>query len=108
MSPRGWTHQRPTRRQVIVLAGESSNDRKILRAFLEAMCPDARGRVVEINNIIRLRDARDADLVERATKFAGLVRARAARNRAEIACVFLHEDFDAVDHRFRQIADVHE
>jgi hypothetical protein len=68
-----------------------------LRTLLEAVCPDARGRIVEINEVVRLRDARGAALTERATKLAGFIRARAERERAEVACVFIHEDFDALD-----------
>jgi hypothetical protein len=97
VSPRGWTHQRSTRRPLIVLAGEDTNDRRVLRTLLEAVCPDAQGRIVEINSVIRLRDAGEAALSQRATKLASLVRARAARERAEVACVFIHEDFDALD-----------
>jgi len=97
VSPRGWTRQRPTRGPVIVLAGEDSSDRKILRAFLEAVCPDARGRVVEVNGAVRLRDAGDVALMDRARTVARRVRAGAAREQAEVACVFIHEDFDAVD-----------
>ena len=97
MSPRGLTRERPTKRPLIVLAGEDSNDRKVFRTLLEAVCPDAQGRIVEINSIIRLRDAKDATLVDRAGKLAGAIRARATREQAEVACVFIHEDFDATD-----------
>jgi hypothetical protein len=41
--------------------------------------------------------------VERASKLAGLVRARAAREQAEVACVFIHEDFDAADSPQRDV-----
>jgi len=82
MSPRGLTRERPTKRPLIVLAGEDSNDRKVFRTLLEAVCPDAQGRIVEINSIIRLRDAKDATLVDRAGKLAGAIRARATREQA--------------------------
>lgn len=97
MSPRGWTRGRPTRKPLIVLAGEDSTDRKVLRSLLEAVCADANGRIVEINDIVRLRDAGDADLAQRIEKLAGRIRARAEREKAQVACVFIHEDFDAVD-----------
>ena len=58
---------------------------------------DARGRIVEINDVIRLRDAGDAALSQRIEKLAGRIRARAEREQAQVACVFIHEDFDAVD-----------
>lgn len=99
MSTRG----RPTRQPLIVLAGEDSNDRKAFRILLEAFCPDAQGRIVEVNDVIRFCRAGDVALQERARKLAGSIRARAARERAEIACVFVHEDFDAVDSPYRNI-----
>lgn len=102
VSSRGWTRERPTRKPLIVLAGEDSSDRKVLRIFLEAVCPDARGRIVEINDIVRLRDARDAALGERITKLVGHIRARAERDQAEVACVFIHEDFDAIESSQRE------
>lgn len=103
MSGRGWTRERPTRRPLIVLAGEDSTDRKVLRTLLEAVCPDAQGRIVEINEVVRLRDARGPALTERAAKLAGFIRARAVRERADVACVFIHEDFDALDSSQRDV-----
>lgn len=102
MSRRGWTKERPTKKPLIVLAGEDSSDRKILRIFLEAVCSGARGRIVEINDIVRLRDARDAALSERITRLVGRIRARAEREQAEVACVFIHEDFDAIESSQRE------
>ena len=97
MSTRGWTRDRPTRKPLIVLAGEDASDRKVLRIFLEAVCPNARGRIVEINDVVRLRAAGEAALIERVARLAGHIRARAQREQAEVACVFIHEDFDATD-----------
>lgn len=97
VSPRGWTRERPTRRPLIVLAGENSNDRKVLRTLIEAVCPDARGRIIEINSVFRLRDASDAALIQRTARLEGIIRAAAARAQAEVACVFIHEDFDSLD-----------
>jgi hypothetical protein len=74
-----------------------------LRTLLEAVCPDARGRIVEINEIVRLRDARGDTLAKRANKLAGFIRARALRERADVACVFIHEDFDAIDSSQRDV-----
>ena len=97
MSKRGLTSDRATKKPIIVLAGEDSNDRKALGILIEAMCPYTRGRIVEINGTVRLRDAPDHALPQRAAALAGKISARAMRERAEIACVFVHEDFDAVD-----------
>lgn len=82
---------------VVVLAGEDANDRRSLRVLLEAFCPDMNGRIVEINDPVRLREASQQNLSARVNKLARLVRARATREGADLACVFVHEDLDRVD-----------
>ena len=68
-----------------------------MRVLLEALCEHARGRIVEINDIVRLRQANDVALRERINKLAGSVRAKGVRERATVQCVFIHEDFDETD-----------
>ncbi|GAA0338585.1 hypothetical protein NE235_27830 [Actinoallomurus spadix] len=80
-----------------MLAGEDRNDRRSLRVLLEAACPDMRGRIVEINDPMPLRQASGANLSDRVGRLARLARARAARENADLACVFVHEDLDAAD-----------
>lgn len=96
MSRRGGTRIKATRKPIVVLAGEDSNDRKSLRILLEAFCPSMRGRIVEIKDSVRLRDARD-ELTGRVRTLARKARARAVREDADLACVFIHEDFDRPD-----------
>ena len=79
------------------MAGESGNDRAILRQFLEVFCPEMRGRAVFLNDKVPLRDASDDTLKKRIEHFKRLVRARAAREKATVAAIFLHEDLDKVD-----------
>jgi hypothetical protein len=97
VTPRGGTRVGATVKPVVVLAGEDSNDRRSLRIVLEAFCPEMRGRIVEINDPARLRDAGPQNLATRVDKLARLIRARATRENADLACVFVHEDFDRVD-----------
>jgi hypothetical protein len=97
VSAQGGTRIRPTRRPLIVLAGEDSNDRQTLRILLEAFCADAQGRIVEIKDSVRLCRANDTALHERINKLAGSIRARAVREQASVKCIFVHEDFDAVE-----------
>ncbi|MET9066160.1 hypothetical protein [Streptosporangium sandarakinum] len=97
MSRRGGTRARPTRKPVVVVAGEDRNDRLGIRILLEDLCPDMRGRVVEISDPVRLRQATGANLTARAEALARKVRARAVRDDTTVACVFVHEDLDAVD-----------
>jgi hypothetical protein len=103
VSRKGWTRERPTRKPLIVLAGEDTNDRKVLRLFIEALCPNARGRIVEINGTVRFRDADDDALTRRSISLLGKVRARAAREEAEVACLFIQEDFDSPDSQRRDV-----
>jgi hypothetical protein len=89
-----------------VVAGESANDREVLRCFLEAFCPQMQGRIVFLNDRFPLREATEGTLNDRINRFASLVRARAERERASVAAVFLHEDLDAVDsHRYEAIRE---
>lgn len=97
MSRRGGTRIRAEKKPVVVLAGEDRNDRQSLRVVLEATCPDMRGRLVEINDTVRLRHATGANLHGRVESLAKKVRARALREDAEVACVFVHEDMDDVE-----------
>lgn len=55
------------------------------------------GRIVFLNDKVPLRDASEVNLTGRVERFARNVRARAAREQASIAAVFLHEDLDDVD-----------
>lgn len=97
MTPRTNTRKRATRKPVIVLAGEDSNDRECMRIVIEATCPEAHGRLVDINETVRLHQASHPNLTNRVDKLARLAEARAAYERAAIAAVFVHEDYDAVD-----------
>jgi len=67
-----------------------------MRTVIEALCPDAQGRVVEINDQVRLRRA-DRTLAQRVGNLVGLAHARAERESSELAAFFVHEDYDAVE-----------
>lgn len=81
----------------MVLAGEDRNDRRSLRVLLESLCPQMCGRIVEITDDVRLRKASGATLTRRVDTLARKVRAKATQEKAEVACVFVHEDFDEMD-----------
>ncbi|MEV6151089.1 hypothetical protein AB0L53_12195 [Nonomuraea sp. NPDC052129] len=65
--------------------------------LLEEFCPQMAGRIVEINDKVRLHQASDANLAARAETLASKVRARAVRDDTSVACVFVHEDLDNTD-----------
>jgi hypothetical protein len=46
VSRRGGTRVRPTKKPIVVVAGEDRNDRLALRVLLEEFCPEMRGRIV--------------------------------------------------------------
>lgn len=93
----GGTGTRATKKPIVVVAGESANDRAVLRHFLEAICPKMKGRIVFLNDKIPLREATAGNLNDRVRRFALLVQAKAARERVSVAAVFIHEDLDGVD-----------
>lgn len=97
MSRRSGTRERATRKPVVVLAGEDRNDRRSLRSLLEQFCPEMRGRIVEINDSVRLRDASPDTLSRRVGTLAKKARARAVKENADLACLFVHEDLDRPD-----------
>lgn len=104
MSRRAGTAGRATRKPVVVLAGEDANDRDTLRTVLEAMCPEMRGRLVEIRDSVRLREATGQVLRDRLSVLYWKALARARREDAELACLFIHEDWDGVDGQGRDSA----
>jgi hypothetical protein len=81
----------------VVVAGEDRNDRQSLRVLLEKLCPQMRGRIVEINDTVRLRGASKETVAGRVATLARKVRARGALEQADVACVFIHEDLDGTD-----------
>ncbi|MFG2250923.1 hypothetical protein [Spirillospora sp. NPDC048823] len=80
-----------------MLAGEDRKDRRCLRILLEALCEEMRGRLVEINEPVRLHKVPAERLSRRISDLAALARGRAAAEDAELACVFVHEDLDSTD-----------
>lgn len=97
MTCRVGTAGRATRKPVVVIAGEDGNDRKSLRILLEGTCPEMRGRLVEIKDSVRLRRASGPTLRDRVSVLYRKARARAEREQADLACLFVHEDWDDVD-----------
>jgi hypothetical protein len=93
----GGTRVRAVSKPVVVLAGEDRNDRQSLRILLEEFCPQMRGRIVEINDTVRLRSASPDNLARRVGTLAKKARAKAALEKADLACVFVHEDLDRPD-----------
>lgn len=94
MSRRSGTRIKPERKPIVMIAGEGSSDRKSLRVILEHLCPDMRQRIVEIDDRFPLRSATGVNLAHRVDRLSRLVKARAKKEDADVACVFVHEDLD--------------
>ncbi|WP_432744443.1 hypothetical protein H7827_10590 [Streptomyces sp. JH002] len=83
-------------RSVIVLAGEDSNDRKVVRELISELCPGLGSKLIEIRDSVRLKAATPGKLDERVRVLVGKAKAGAARERAALSGIVVHEDLDAV------------
>ncbi|MEU7185245.1 hypothetical protein [Streptomyces sp. NPDC045369] len=99
MSPR-----RPgKRRSVIVVAGESGNDRGVLKKLIPALYPGTCPRIEEIKDEIRLAAAIE-QLSPRVEVIRKRALARAKDCNAELAGIVVHADLDTVaDDRYDSV-----
>lgn len=84
-------------RGIVVLAGESSNDRRMLAAFIKAAHPDLADSVslTEITDPVRLRKKSGADLATAANVLVGKARGKARLKAGDFVGIAVHEDMDA-------------
>jgi hypothetical protein len=85
----------------ILVFGESENDTKAIREFIEAWCPAAR---VEIRRkpIVLIKDARPENVKSQADQIARVVAAE--QQSGPVGCIFAHKDCDAVEPAHNQVA----
>ncbi|WP_306369119.1 hypothetical protein [Nocardiopsis sp. CC223A] len=99
MSGRGRPRRSGRPKEVIVIAGEDRNDRESLRILLEKRYPELRGSIVQIGDPVRLHKATGTNLTKRVrailNKAEGVAEKQGPGTR--VACLYVHEDFDAVD-----------
>lgn len=82
-------------RGVIVLAGEDSNDCRIVAEIVKQHHPDLAGaRLVEISDKTRLKTANGPDLAARIRTIVGKAKGRALRARGPLVGLVIHEDMD--------------
>jgi hypothetical protein len=89
-------NRRPRRRSIVLIFGESENDRATIEEFFRALRPD----FVEIIKPLRdplllIKDASPANLPRRAEILAAAVRSEELTSK--VVCVLAHEDCDAVE-----------
>lgn len=95
---------------VIVIAGEDANDRKALEVLVRKHRPGLRGKLVHISDPVRIKAATGANLTKRIRAVVNKAKGRAARDRAQLSGIIVHEDLDAPTgpqyvHERRRLAD---
>lgn len=90
------THK-PSNRGVVVLAGESANDRRMLAAFIKAAHPDLASAVTltEITDPVRLRKKSGPDLAMAASTLVSKARGKARLKAGDFVGIAVHEDMDS-------------
>ncbi|MEU4500073.1 hypothetical protein [Streptomyces sp. NPDC024089] len=88
---------KPAKRGVVVLAGESANDRRMLAAFIKAAHPGLADAVTltEITDPVRLRKKSGAELATAAGTLVSKARGKARLKAGEFVGIAVHEDMDA-------------
>lgn len=95
------SRSRVTRRPVVLVFGESDNDRRAIAALIRALCPGAVVRVIP-RPLVLLKNARPSTVPHVADRLAAVARAEDVRN--SVRCVFAHEDADDVEPAHRAVA----
>jgi hypothetical protein len=80
----------------VLVYGENPNDTKSIAFLLEALCPAMRGRLaIRRGPLLLVKNTKLGKIATRADKAAQLLTAE--NTKAPVACVFMHEDADAVE-----------
>lgn len=79
---------------MIVIAGEDANDRKAMEILVGELRPALMGRVVHIKDPVRLKTATGDNLTQRIRTVINKAKGRAARDRAQLSGIIVHEDLD--------------
>lgn len=87
----------------ILIFGESENDTKAIKEFIEALCPDAQGKVeTRRKPIVLIKDARPENIRPQAEQIASVLAVEVALG--PVVCVFAHKDCDGVEPAHEPIA----
>jgi hypothetical protein len=78
----------------VLVFGESENDTKTIREFIQALCP---GALVEVRRkpIVLIKDARPENVRPQAEQIARVVAAE--HDESPVLCVFAHRDCDCLE-----------
>jgi len=81
---------------LVLVFGEDENDTKSIRELIEGLRPELVGKVQHRRQpLVLIKNARLEDVPERAQRIADAVDIERATH--DVACVFAHEDCDAVE-----------
>lgn len=92
---------RAGRRRTVLIFGESDNDRRAIAHLVEALCPKVTAHPVSKPQVL-VKGALETTAAANAQRIADLV--RAASQRAQVICVFAHQDADDVEPNHDPIA----
>ncbi|HSZ05085.1 MAG TPA: hypothetical protein VK778_07780 [Solirubrobacteraceae bacterium] len=87
---------------LVMIFGESDNDRKAIATLVRALCPKARTKIAR-SPLVLIKNASPSDTPSRADRVAAAVRAVHARDA--VRCVLAHEDADATEPAHESIAE---
>lgn len=95
---------RTSRRPLVLVFGESQNDRRAVKLLVEGLRPDLAGLVEERREpLVFIKKALPEKARSNAEKIAGIARAEAKTKR--LIAVLAHEDCDALEPEHVQIAE---
>ncbi|MGW4892471.1 hypothetical protein ACWEQL_09420 [Kitasatospora sp. NPDC004240] len=82
--------------RIIVVAGESSNDREAITHLVRAQLSSFTGKIASINDPVALKDATGTNLSSRVTKIVQKANAVATKEKADLYGLAVHLDLDDV------------
>lgn len=85
----------PTGASVIVIAGEDTNDCKVVEILVRELRPALKSKLVRISDPVRLKTATGDNLTKRIGTIVNKAKGRAVRDRARLSGIIVHEDLDA-------------
>lgn len=101
--PRRGGKRAPKLPSIVLVFGEDENDRESIKMLLGALSPDLARRVqTRRHPLVLIKGARPEEVPDRAQRIADAVDAE--RVRAEVRCVFAHEDCDDVEPAHEHVA----
>lgn len=87
---------------MIVVLGESENDRKAIASLVRGLCPDAQIKCLR-RPLMLVKPLKDESLPRYASQVCKVVNSAASQDT--VTCVFVHEDADAFEPKHEEVAE---